>query len=116
VRTYDGRRAQLRRSVRTVGCFTDGHGRAAPAAHASLTSASPAGLVAASAITLVGPGCGDERRAYAVWGRFEGEHVGKSAGLLDHAGAVEGLGAATASGLRVGASRYRRNREPKWSA
>jgi hypothetical protein len=29
VRSYDGRCAQSRRSVRTVGCFTDGHGRAA---------------------------------------------------------------------------------------
>jgi hypothetical protein len=27
--SYDGRRAQLWRSVHTVGCFTDGHGRAA---------------------------------------------------------------------------------------
>src|SRR6185437_12391009 len=46
-------------------------------------------LVGASAITLVGLGCGDERRDYAVWGRFEGEHTGKSVGLLGRAGAVE---------------------------
>jgi hypothetical protein len=43
VRSYDGRRAQLRRSVCTVGCFTDGHGRAASAAHSGLTSPARAG-------------------------------------------------------------------------
>src|SRR5487761_1522257 len=43
VRSYDGRRAQLPRSVRTVGCFTDGHGQAAPAAGSGWTSAARAG-------------------------------------------------------------------------
>ena len=42
VRSYDGRCAQLPRSVRTVGCFTDGHGRAAPAAGSGWTSAARA--------------------------------------------------------------------------
>ena len=35
--SYDGRCAQLGRSVRTVGCFTDGHGRAARADCPGLT-------------------------------------------------------------------------------
>ena len=48
-----------------------------------------------STITLVGLGCGDDRRAYAVRGRFEGSRIGKSAWLLDYGGAVDGLGAAT---------------------
>jgi hypothetical protein len=80
VRSYDGRCAQLRGSVCTVGCFTDGRGRASGTFR--LDQRRSCRLVGASAITLVGLGCGDERRAYAVWGRFEGEHVGKSVGLL----------------------------------
>jgi anti-sigma regulatory factor (Ser/Thr protein kinase) len=39
VRSYDGRCAQLWRSVRTVGVSTDGHGRAALAAGPGLTRA-----------------------------------------------------------------------------
>ncbi len=42
VRSCDGRCAQLRRSVCTVGCFTDGHGRAAPVAGFAWTSAARA--------------------------------------------------------------------------
>jgi hypothetical protein len=99
VRTDDGRCAQLRRSVctvTTVGAYRRlFHGRARTG-RASGTfrhdQRRSGGLVGASAVTLVGLGCGDERRAYAVRGRFEGEHGGKSVGLLDHAGAVEGLG------------------------
>jgi hypothetical protein len=46
-------------------------------------------------VALVGHGSGDDRRAYAVRGRSEGNSMGKSACLLDYAGAAEGLGAAT---------------------
>jgi len=38
--SYDGRCAQLRRSVCTVGDSTDGHGRAAPAACRGLNHSS----------------------------------------------------------------------------
>jgi hypothetical protein len=58
--------------------------------------------VGASTITLVGLGCGDDRRAYAVRDRFEGKHAGKSAAFLDHAGAAGAWVRRLASGLRVG--------------
>ena len=109
-RTYSGRpSARLGRSVRaatTVGVRSCG-GRSAPSAVSrTATDGRASGrfrldqrrsgrLADASAVTLVGLGCGDDRRAYAVRGRFEGKPIGKSACLLDCAGAVEGLGAAT---------------------
>ena len=108
-RTYSGRpSARLGRSVwaaATVGVRSC-DGRCAPSAvsrtatdgpHQRQVSAGPAplGLAGASTITLVGHGCGDERRAHAVRGRSEGNSMGKSACLLDYAGAAEGLGAAT---------------------
>ncbi len=95
VRSYDGRCAQLRRSVRTVGCFTDGHGRAAAAAGSGWTSATRADSLALrlslwwdmAAETIIVP--------TLYGGRSEGNSLGKSACLLDYAGAAEGLGAAT---------------------
>jgi hypothetical protein len=109
-RTYSGRpSARLGRSVwaaTTVGVRSC-DGRCAPSAFPRtatdgrtsgrfrLDQRRSGGLVGASTITLVGHGCGDDRRAYAVRGRSEGNSMGKSACLLDYAGAAEGLGAAT---------------------
>jgi anti-sigma regulatory factor (Ser/Thr protein kinase) len=69
VHTYDGRCAQLRRSVRTVGVSTDGHGRAALAACPGLTRAAESSVhpcVRPPGGPDTSPGRGGQGRAVAL--------------------------------------------------